>query len=157
MFSFPFPGKMPPFNTPITEPDGSFNFALPVDDKTRDLVIQTDEKRNNDKIVILSSYSDRYLPLSLQKQSETSLPPIVPKLVINYRVMKIYKTFEPRTVRVQEKLSGGTKRFYGKPDIELIMENYIKLPTMQEVFFELLPGVSIKSENAGYKVIIRDP
>ena len=68
--------------------------------------------------------------------------------------MKIYKTFEPRPVRVQEELTSGKKRFYGKPDIELIMADYIKLPTMQEVFFELLPGVTMKSENAGYKVTI---
>ena len=29
-------------------------------------------------------------------------------------------------------------RFYGKPDIELIMADYIKLPVMNEVFFELV-------------------
>jgi len=151
------PGKYATLQYSVIRPDGSFCFALPFDDRTRDLVIQTDEKRNNDKIIILSSYSDRYLPLSLQKRNETSLTPIVPKLVINNRVMKIYRAFEPRAARVQEELSSGTKRFYGKPDIELIMDNYIKLPTMQEVFFELLPGVSIRSENAGYKVIIKDP
>ena len=38
-------------------------------------------------------------------------------------------------------------RFYGKPDIEIIMADYIKLPVMQEVFFELLPGVSLKRKS----------
>jgi hypothetical protein len=151
------PGKNATLQYAIPEPDGSFCIALPVDDNTRDLVIQTDKKINNDKIVIQSSFSDRYPAFNPQMQSEISLPALVPKLGINYRVMKIYKTFEPRTARVQEKFTTGSKRFYGKPDIELIMADYIKLPTMQEVFFELLPGISIKSENAGYKVIIRDP
>jgi hypothetical protein len=68
--------------------------------------------------------------------------------------MKIYRTFEPRSVRIQEEFTSGKARFYGKPDIGLIMADYIKLPTMQEVFFELLPGVSMKSENAGYRITI---
>jgi hypothetical protein len=150
------PGKNSILQYSNTEPDGSFCFALPVDDKTRDLIIQRDEKRNNNKIVILSSFSDRYPAFSLLKRNEISLPAIVPKLGLNYRVMKIYRNFEQRSVRIQEKLTSGTKRFYGKPDIGLIMENFIKLPTMQEVFFELLPGISVKSENEGYKVIIKD-
>ena len=151
------PGKKATLQYSVAKPDGSFYFALPVDDRTRDLVIQTDEKRNNNKIIILSSYSDRYPALSLKKRNETTLPAIVPKLGINFRVMKIYKTFELKAVRVQEKLTSGTKSFYGKPDIGLIMEDYIKLPTMQEVFFELLPGISIKSENERYKIVIKDP
>ena len=148
------PGKKASLQYSIIAPNGSFGFALPLDDITRDLVIQTDEKRSNNKLIIRSSFSDRYQANNLQKRNEISLPPIVPKMGINCRVMKIYKSFDPRIVKVQEKLTSGTKRFYGKPDIELIMADYIKLPTMQEVFFELLPGVSIKSEKAGYKVTI---
>jgi hypothetical protein len=49
------------------------------------------------------------------------------------------------------------KRFYGKPDIELIMADYIKLPVMQEVFFELLPGVSLKNKKSVYEISIADP
>ena len=151
------PGKNATLQYSVTRPDGSFSFALPADDKTRNLVIQTDGKRENIKIMVLSSFSERYLPVSLQRFSEISLPAIVPILGLNYRVMKIYKTFESRTFRTQEKLTSGTKRFYGKPDISLVMSDYIKLPTMQEVFFELLPGVSLRSENAGYKITIRNP
>ena len=148
------PGKNATLQYSVTAPDGSFGFALPPDDRIRDLVIQTDEKRSNNKIIIRSSYSDKYPAISVHGQSETSLPVIVQRLAINNRVMKIYKTFEPRTVRILEEFTSGKTRFYGKPDIELIMADYIKLPTMQEVFFELLPGVSMKSENAGYKVTI---
>jgi hypothetical protein len=148
------PGKKATLQYSVIAPDGSFRFSLPVDNKTRDLVIQTDEKMNNNKIVILSSYSDRYPAISVQKRGETSLPVIAQKLGINNRIMKIYKTFEPHPVRIQEEFTSGKIRFYGKPDIELIMADYIKLPTMQEVFFELLPGVTMKSENAGYKVTI---
>ncbi len=116
-----------------------------------------DEKINHNKLIIRSSYADRYSVVSFKERNLTSIPAIVPKLGINYRVMKIYETFEQTRVRVQEKLTSGKKSYYGKPDIRLIMEDYIKLPTMQEVFFELLPGISIKSEKEIYKVIIKDP
>jgi hypothetical protein len=45
-------------------------------------------------------------------------------------------------------------RFYGKPDIELILADYISLPVMNEIFFELLPGVSLKKEKSTYKISI---
>jgi hypothetical protein len=53
--------------------------------------------------------------------------------------------------------TGGSKRFYGKPDIELVMDDYIKLPVMQEVFFELMPGVFLKKKKSGYEITIADP
>ena len=37
-------------------------------------------------------------------------------------------------------------RFYGQPDIELVLSDYISLPVMNEIFFELLPGVSTEKE-----------
>jgi hypothetical protein len=37
------------------------------------------------------------------------------------------------------------------------MKDYIALPVMQEVFFELLVGVFLKSKKAGYEVAIADP
>jgi hypothetical protein len=49
------------------------------------------------------------------------------------------------------------KRFYGKPDIELIMDDYIKLPVMSEVFFELLPGVFLKNRKTVWGINIADP
>jgi hypothetical protein len=49
------------------------------------------------------------------------------------------------------------RRFYGKPDKELNMKDYIALPVMQEVFFELLVGVFLKSKKSGYEITISDP
>ena len=37
------------------------------------------------------------------------------------------------------------------------MADYIKLPVMQEVFFELMPGVSLKHKKSGYEISIADP
>jgi hypothetical protein len=37
------------------------------------------------------------------------------------------------------------------------MKDYITLPIMQEVFFELLPGVFLKSKKSGYEILVADP
>ena len=50
-----------------------------------------------------------------------------------------------------------SERFYGKPDIELLMKDYITLPVMEEVFFELLPGVFLRNRKTGYEISILDP
>jgi hypothetical protein len=149
------PGKNATFQYSHIATDGSFSFCLPADDNARDIVIQSNEQEKDNKIIIASSYSDRYPGKNGRGHSETPLPKIVPQLGLNYRVTNIYRFFEPEPVRDQVKLTSGTRRFYGKPDIELIMADYIKLPTMEEVFFELLPGISLRSGNDRYQVTIR--
>ncbi len=47
-------------------------------------------------------------------------------------------------------------RFYGKPDIEVKMDDYIKLPVMTEVFFELVPGVYLREKKSTYEFSIFD-
>ena len=149
------PGENATFQYSGITTDGSFTLNLPADNNFRDIVIQSGEQRKDNKIIIASSFSERY-----EDKNETghnvSLPEIVPQLGLNCRVMDIYRSFEPGHVRDRVKLASGARRFYGKPDIELIMADYITLPTMEEVFFELLPGVSLRQGNDGYRLTIRD-
>lgn len=85
------------------------------------------------------------------------LPEVASAMCVNYQVRKIYGSDEvpsdPDVTVVPDKL----KRFYGKPDIELKMDDYIKLPVMQEVFFELMPGVFLKKRKSEYEITIADP
>lgn len=37
------------------------------------------------------------------------------------------------------------------------MADYISLLTMQEIFFEIIPGVSMKSQKPGYQITVKDP
>jgi len=105
-----------------------------------------------------SSFAEKYPELN--KSSALLANPVsdkAAKLGINYQVMKIYGS-----ENLPEKINSiqtvvNSKRFYGKPDIELLMDNYIKLPVMQEVFFELMPGVYLRKKKSEYEVSILDP
>jgi hypothetical protein len=85
------------------------------------------------------------------------IPQNISKLAVNYQVMKIYGSDQLPGKTSPVVFTGGSKRFYGKPDIELVMDDYIKLPVMPEVFFELIPGVFMRKKKEKYEITIADP
>lgn len=152
------PGKKAMFQYAKTDKNGDFAFTLPLDDNIRDLIIQPADAERNNNIRIESSFSDKYPELApvtgtLAKQgSQTST-----KLAVNYQVMKIYRSDVLPDKSSPVTFTGGARRFYGKPDIDIVMDDYIKLPVMQEVFFELTPGVFLRKKKTGYEISIADP
>jgi hypothetical protein len=152
------PGKNAVFQYARTDINGDFNFSVHIDDGLKDLLIQPADEPRNKTIKIESSFSDQYLKhgtsIDLTKKP---VPSYISKWGINYQVQKIYGSFY-----LGDPLRKGIpmptpKRFYGKPDIELVMADYIKLPVMQEVFFELIPGVFLRNRKSGYEISISDP
>jgi hypothetical protein len=129
-----------------------------VDQNFRNLIIQPENAERNNNIQIESSYSNKYPILPKLEY----IPPEAgvknnSKLAVNYQVMKIYRSEEPPEKFPDVVFTGGSERFYGKPDIELVMDDYIKLPVMQEVFFELIPGVFMRKKKEKYEITISDP
>jgi hypothetical protein len=153
------PGKAATFQYAITDNSGKFAFILPVDMLKRDLIIQPQVADDNITINIESSFSWN-LPLSTSYYESVTalLPKAITNLSINYQVGKIYgsnnKREEGKAVTIQQK---AVKRFYGKPEVEIVLDDFIKLPVMQEVFFELIPGVRFRSKKSGYEIRVINP
>lgn len=152
------PGKEAVFQYARTENEGIFSFKIPIDDQIMDLIIQPDDISQHHKINIGSSISDQYLSAGFMVDSTNDvISTAISKQIVNYQVRKIYESTSvgenvPAIIRLQKQHA-----FYGKPDISLIMADYIKLPVMQEVFFELIPGVFLKNKKSVYEVSIVDP
>ncbi len=152
------PGKQATFQYARTDDKGNFSFRVHIDDGLKDLVIQPDDISKNSKIIIESSFSDQYQKTKVMiDTSDKQIPSYVSILSINYQVRKIYEWSSVGDPVNRSMPQIRPKRFYGKPDVELKMADYIKLPVMQEVFFELMPGVSLKAKKATYEVTILDP
>ena len=151
------PGKNAFFQYSVTKPDGSFRFSIPVDEKTKDLIIQPEEVNPDNSIKIRSSFSEKYPVTKSIRDSVKEAPSrYISRWKVNYQVNKIYETAD--AMAMDSPLPFRTpKRFYGKPDIELNMKDYIELPVMQEVFYELLPGVIMKQKKSEYEIQIADP
>ena len=151
------PGKEASFQYTRTDQDGNFDFRIPVDDDLKDLILQPDIESKNQKIYIESPFSDQYLPNEIVVDSSGKpLPPLVMRQSINYQVMKIYGLSSVGDCITPAIPILKSRRFYGTPDFELIMKNYIILDSMPEVFFELIPHVTLGKVNSVYEMTITD-
>lgn len=150
MLYLSLPGKTPMFQYAITDDNGDFRFLLPFFEEARELIIQPADFSDDWIIKINSPYSDQY------SRTETNFPlwddelrERLSAIAINYQITKIFNE-DIQQYRYLTRDATLPPRFYGIPDRELIMSDFIKLPTMDEVFHELVPGVSFRRQRTGY-------
>jgi hypothetical protein len=139
------PGKNAVFQYARTDKEGIFMFNIPVNEGVKDIIIQPETIDKSNSIEILSSFAENY---SSYESSESipadKVPEHIKRWGANYQVNRIYGVKDSKSTEKPLSNLPDSKRFYGKPDIGLNMDDYIKLPVMEEVFFELIPGVSLK-------------
>lgn len=152
------PGRTATFQYSRTDSSGLFSFTLPLSNDVWDLIVQPEDPAMKSSIMIESAFSEGYLQNSENADTIMMiLPDFISKWGVNYQVRKIYKINSTADTISRAIYSKPPKRFYGKPDIELSMKDYIKLPVMEEVFFELTPGVQLKRKKNSYNMTIADP
>jgi hypothetical protein len=151
-------GKVAEFKYARRDTSGRFSFILPVDDKLRNLIIQPEHANNNMILEIEPSFS-WLLPAtySFNDTLTDSQIEVFSKLSFNYQAAKIYGIRLKNEAGLNDTSSPKRRRFYGIPEIEVVLDDYISLPSMQEVFFELLPGIILRSRKAGYEMLITNP
>ncbi len=151
-------GKVAEFKYAGRDKAGRYNFILPVDDKIRNLIIQPEHANNNMILEIEPSFSWILPPSYCFKDTFTdSQVEVFSRLSFNYQAMKIYGLRFKKEVERKESSDLKKRRFYGIPEMEVFLDDYIRLPVMQEVFFELLPGILLRSKKSGYDIKITNP
>jgi len=152
------PGKEARFQYAVTDSNGNFSFQIDIDSLERDVVLQVVENPGNALIMISSPFWESYPGFGRNPDTFISgVPPYIEDWSINYQVARVYGTRPSIDSPVPGKSALLPYRFYGIPDFELIMDDYILLPVMQEVFFELVPGVTMRSNRNGYKITVINP
>ena len=151
-------GKVAEFRYAVIDTAGRFTFLLPLDSKFRNLILQPDHANNNMILEIEPSFSWK-LPVSncFKYTLTDSQLDVFSRLSFNYQAGKIYGTRSKKAPVIDEKRNFQKRRFYGIPEMEIFLDDYISLPVMQEVFFELVPGVLLRSIKSGYDVKIVNP
>jgi hypothetical protein len=151
-------GKVAEFKYASIDTTGRFTFILPLDNKFRNLIFQPDHANNNMSLEIESSFS-WILPASYSfKDTLTdSQLDVFSGLSFNYQAGKIYGTRLKKEAEINDNIDHKRRRFYGIPEMEIFLDDYIKLPTMQEIFFELVPGVILRSRKSGCEIKITNP
>jgi hypothetical protein len=151
-------GKVAEFDYAVIDTSGHFTFIMPLDNKSRNLILQPENANNNMILEIEPSFSRR-LPVSqvIKESISDSLTSDFSVLSFNYQAGKIYGTGLKKTNVERVEKNFKKRRFYGIPEMEIFLDDYISLPVMQEVFFELVPGVLLRSIKSGYDVKIINP
>ena len=151
------PGKDAAFQYTRTDNEGNFRFNINIDEALKDFIILPDDIAKNQNIIIESSFSDLYTKSDLLVDSpEARISPLISKFSVNHQVQTIFGVSSSGGSLIPVYAPLIPHRFYGKPDIELILADYINLPVMREIFFELLPGVSLKEKKSKYEVSITE-
>jgi hypothetical protein len=152
------PGKIPVFQYGRTDNNGRFSFRLHIDEKIKDLVVVPDVIIKNQSLNIESPFSDKYSKIGGTADSVSKvMPDYISDMSVNHQVRKIYGSSAVGSMLTPVIPLPQVKRFYGKPDAEIKMKDYILLPVMQEVFFELLPGTFLKTKKDGYEITVTNP
>jgi hypothetical protein len=151
-------GKVAEFDYAAIDTSGRFTFFLPPDNKLRNLILQPENANNNMILEIEPSFSRKLQVTQTIKEAFTdSLLDEFSVLSFNYQAGKIYGTNLKKEYADDESKNINRRRFYGIPEMEIFLDDYISLPVMQEVFFELVPGVLLRSIKSGYDVKIINP
>jgi hypothetical protein len=152
------PGKIPVFKYAVIDAENRFSFFIRDNEKLNDLIIQPADFNSSYLITIEAPFSQKY-PESFASTDTAgiSFPDETMNWNVNYQVDKIYGiSYVDDTIGSHERYITPV-RFYGKPDDELKMKDYINLPVMQEVFFELIPGIIVKKNKSANGIYIQDP
>ena len=151
-------GKVAGFRYAEMDSSGRFTFILPVDSKPRTFIVQPEIPDNEMSLEIESSFApvmpeSGYFKDSLRgKESE-----VFESLSFNHQANRIYGITFKKEKEERESGNNLIRRFYGIPEMEIFLDDYIKLPDMSEVFFELLPGILLREGKNGYEVKITNP
>ncbi|MBS0010974.1 MAG: hypothetical protein KFF49_06170, partial [Bacteroidales bacterium] len=140
------PGKSIYLRYSDTGADGNFSFLIPPYRGSRDFIIQPADFRDDLIIKTGSPFAGMHeYDAGGKVVFNEELLDYASRLGVNYQVNKIYDISHSAADTLDYSHSEGY-RFYGKPDIQVHLDDYIELPTMQEVFHELVPGVALRRQ-----------
>lgn len=152
------PGKEAFFQYTTTDLKGDFNFSVSIYDEYKEYIIQPDLAGFNQKVYIKPSFSSQYFPVKVFFDPlEEEVPSALNREIVNYRVRKSYESASAVQPLSPEIRYANHKRFYGKPDFELNMKDFVAMDSIPEVFFELIPRVSLELKNSVYEMSVADP
>jgi hypothetical protein len=140
-----------------TDTAGRFNFIVPPRRGSAEVVVYPRDTADNIVIKASQPFSEDFVPLyhSVTAVSDEADGSVV-RMSINSQVMRIYENRERDTVEFSA--AGESQgHFYGRSGYRLMLADFITLPNMEEVFFELVPNMDLIKSRRGYFFRMFDP
>jgi hypothetical protein len=143
-------GENSDYSSCMTHHDGSFIFALQPYHGTTDMYITAESREDISMEILVDKEYANDNPVSFgqsfrlsKKEKETAA-----ELMLHYQIEKAYRE------DIRDTSTGTDSRirsyFYGQPSNTIYIDDYIELPTIGEVIFELVPDVSVIKRSGLY-------
>ncbi|HUS87459.1 MAG TPA: hypothetical protein VMW76_09480 [Bacteroidales bacterium] len=134
-----------------TYSSGRFHFTFPASDEPLDMIVSFIEKPDTGTIIRVESDFDNIRPSIRAPDFVLTEADIrfIRELNVNQQIKDVYTRPAPVPYgKVNEKKRKGA--FFGKPDKTVVVDDFIKLPNMREVIFEVVPNVFVRKNNNEY-------
>jgi hypothetical protein len=157
LFFINIPGKNTFLQYAKSDDSGNFTFIVPARSGTGEIVIYPQDTAANIILKIASPFSHDFLPMhhSSIKTGDIADAAAI-RMSINSQVMRIYDIPDTDTLPPYSD-SSGSEHFYGSIGQHLLLSEYIPLPNMEEIFFELVTGIELIRTRDRYSFRIFDP
>lgn len=143
-------GENSDYSSCMTHHDGRFVFALQPYHGTTDMYITAEPREDISMEILVDKEYANDNPASFrqpfrlsQKEKEAGA-----EMMLHYQIEKAYRE------DFQDTLAGTDNSirsyFYGQPSKTIYIDDYVELPTIGEVIFELVPDVSVIKRNGLY-------
>jgi hypothetical protein len=150
---FSLVGKRARLDYTVSDPNGRFTFLVKDVEGLQEVVIQhIDPLKTNCQIRLDDPFMDDFLEIQIPDfDIDTNQLPAINRAVINAQIYRLYgpDTSAERKVR-------GELSFYGIPEYRVMLDEYVRLPEMQEVFFELIPSAQMRGRAEQTTIRVRD-
>ncbi|MCA1756046.1 MAG: hypothetical protein LC649_01120 [Bacteroidales bacterium] len=138
------------FITTRTFDSGRFHFTLPGREGAKDMLLSyTIRPEARMDIEIEPEFDGRSYDLPPAKLFlSADEREFVSQMIVDKKINSLYKNGDLSPALPGENRSTGKTVFYGIPDQIILIDDFIRLPDMREVIFEVVPTVSVKKEGA---------
>lgn len=107
----------------------------------------------NRQILIHSDFSDRYAEFpSVAYTPDSTLRQLFEEMYVNSQLERKYITVQTDSAG----LPGAVSNWFGRPAASIVLSDFIALPTMEDVFTEIVTYVSVKRKNRQYQLWVLD-
>ncbi len=148
-------GESPQFHITKTGENGKFIFALNQATNIEDIFLCTKHRFENElEFLINNDFSNIYPVISdISLSIDTSHKRLLEEMYINYQTKK---AFDVSNLEISKENTGMP--FMWEPrEVTILLTDFIELPTLKDVFNEIIPYVRVRSHKGMHYLSVLDP
>jgi len=148
-------GENPQLHIAQTKDNGVFVFSLGYISGSNELYLGVDPKdHNNIQITINNNYSTEFGQLNINPVSiDTTYKTLLEEMLVNYQTQLVFSRHQEENSILTEK----ALKVFSNPEVSIRLDDYIDLPNLQAIFYELVPTVKVREQEGIRLIRVFDP